>query len=106
MPLSLITTQSTTGLGVLAGRALDVQRFRPNLVIDAHGGNAFPEDEWTGCSLCVGDALVRVDARDQRCVVVNVDPTTADRDPIILHMIARAARHASVSTARRSDPVG
>jgi len=89
LPLSLITTQSVVGLEALAGRPLDVTRFRPNLVIDAPGGTAFPEDEWTGCTLRVGDALVRVNARDQRCVVVNVDPTTAERDPTVFRTIAR-----------------
>ena len=81
LPLSLITSQSLRRLGILAGRPVDVGRFRPNLLIDAHGGTAFPEEDWTGCTLRIGDAVVRVDARDQRCVVVNVDPTTAERDP-------------------------
>jgi hypothetical protein len=89
LALSLITTQSADGLGVLAGRGVDVGRFRPNLLIDAHGGNAFPEEDWTGATLRIGDALVRVDAPDQRCVVVNVDPTTAERDPIVFRTIAR-----------------
>jgi uncharacterized protein YcbX len=92
LPLSLITTQSTDRLGVLAGRPLDVGRFRPNLLIDAPGGPAFPEEGWPGCTLGIGDALVRVDARDQRCVVVNIDPTTADRDPIVFRTIARHRR--------------
>lgn len=89
LPLSLITRQSVEGLGVLAGRPLDVGRFRPNLLIDAPGGGAFPEDGWTGCTLRIGDALVRIDARDQRCVVVNIDPRTAARDPIVLRTVAR-----------------
>ena len=89
LPLSLITTQSIDRLGVLAGRPLDAGRFRPNLVIDASGGSAFSEEGWIGCTLCIGDVLVRVDARDQRCVVVNVDPTTAERDPIVFRTIAR-----------------
>ena len=42
LPLSLITRQSLGGLGDLAGRPLDVGRFRPNLLIDAPGGAAFP----------------------------------------------------------------
>lgn len=91
LPLSLITSQSVGGLGVLAGRPLDVGRFRPNLLIDAHAhrGAAFPEEDWTGCTLRIGDALVHVDARDQRCVVVNIDPATAARDPIVFRTIAR-----------------
>jgi MOSC domain-containing protein len=89
LPLSLITTQSVASLGLLVGRPLDMRRFRPNVVIDAHDANAIPEENWTSCTLRIGDALVRVDARDQRCIVVNVDPTTAQPDPIVFRTIAR-----------------
>jgi uncharacterized protein YcbX len=92
LPLSLITAQAVDGLQVLAGRPLGVERFRPNLVIDAPGPDARPEDGWIGCTLRIGDALIRVDARDQRCVVVNVDPTTASRDPVVFSTIVRQCR--------------
>jgi uncharacterized protein YcbX len=94
LPLSLISTQSVRNLGVLAGRPLHPGRFRPNLLVDATAGgaDAFPEEHWVGCTLLVGDALVRVDARDQRCVVVNIDPTTAARDPIVFRTIAQHRR--------------
>ncbi|HEY7070209.1 MAG TPA: MOSC N-terminal beta barrel domain-containing protein [Acidimicrobiales bacterium] len=91
LPLSLITTGTVAGLEALTGRALDVRRFRPNLVIDAHDdGGPFPEEGWVGCTLQLGDAVVRVDGRDQRCIVVNVDPATAQADPIVLGTIARS----------------
>lgn len=88
-PLSLITTQTLAGLGALVGAPLDVQRFRPNLLIDAPDGGSFPEDAWVGSILRVGGARVRVDKRDQRCVMVNVDPATSQRDPAVLRAIAR-----------------
>ena len=107
LPLSLITAQSVGALGVLAGRTLDAGRFRPNLVIDAHGDEAFPEEGWVGYTLRIGDALVRVDARDQRCVVVNVDPTTAGRDPTVFRTIARQrqARLGAYGTTARPGRV-
>jgi hypothetical protein len=43
-PLSLLSLQSVAGLGGLAGADLEPARFRPNLLIDAVGGAAFPED--------------------------------------------------------------
>jgi hypothetical protein len=88
LPLSVITTQTVTGLGALVGTDLDVRRFRPNLVIEAPGQGAFPEDAWVGSVLRIGGARMRVDGRDKRCVVVNVDPVTARRDPAILRTIA------------------
>jgi uncharacterized protein YcbX len=92
LPLSLLTVQSIAGLEALAARSLHPERFRPNLVVDVPGGDDFPEDAWPGCTLQIGEALVRVDGRDQRCVVVNVDPLTAERDPVVLGTIARERR--------------
>ncbi|TDC80692.1 MOSC domain-containing protein [Micromonospora sp. KC606] len=89
MPLSVITTQSVAGVSTLVGTELDVLRFRPNLVIDAADRTAFPEDAWVGRVLRVGRMRMRVDARDQRCAVVNVNPATAVRDPTVLRAIAR-----------------
>ena len=89
LPLSIITTQTLAGLGALIGAPLDVRRFRPNLLIDAPDGGPFPEDAWVGSVLRIGGARVRVDKRDQRCVVVDVDPATARRDPAVLRAISR-----------------
>jgi uncharacterized protein len=89
LPLSLITTQTLAGLDALVGRALGVQRFRPNVLVDAGGGD-FPEDAWVGATIRIGALRLRVDKRDQRCVVVNVDPTTVERDPAILRAIGQA----------------
>lgn len=89
MPISLITTKSVASIGALVGRELDVLRFRPNLLVEAAGDAAFREDEWVGSVLRIGEALVRVDQRDERCVLVNVDPATTERDPAVLRAIAR-----------------
>jgi uncharacterized protein len=88
MPLSLLTTQSVAGLGRLAGLGLAAARFRPNLLVDA-GGRGFPEDAWVGRVLRIGGLRMRVDQRDQRCVVPTIDPVTLRRDPAILRAIAR-----------------
>jgi uncharacterized protein YcbX len=88
-PLALITTQTIAGLGALVDAELDVQRFRPNLLVESGGDASFPEDGWVGSVLAIGGMRMRVDQRDERCVLVNVDPTTTERDPAILRTIAR-----------------
>jgi uncharacterized protein len=88
LPLSLLTTQTLDGLGRLVGTDLAAQRFRPNLVIDA-GGRGFPEDGWVGRMLRIGGLRMRVDKRDQRCVMVTIDPVTLRRNPAVLRAIAR-----------------
>jgi uncharacterized protein YcbX len=89
MPLALLTAQTIASLTALVGTALDPQRFRPNILIEAVGDAAFPEDAWVGSVLQIGEARIRADGRDQRCVVVNVDPTTTERDATVLQAIAR-----------------
>lgn len=88
MPVSLITTATVAALGAEVGRDLDIRRFRPNLVIETAQG-PFAEDAWVGHELRIGDARVRVDQRDPRCVVITVDPDTGVRDPEILRVVAQ-----------------
>jgi len=88
-PLSLITTQTIVQLGEKVGVQLDVQRFRPNLLIEAAEEAPFPEDGWVGCVLRIGGLRMRVDKRDGRCVVITIDPVTAERNPAILSAVAR-----------------
>lgn len=86
-PLSLISTQTIASLGASVEMTLDVRRFRPNLVVCATGDASFPEDEWVGCVLRVGGFRMRIDKRDGRCVVITIDPDTAERTPAILRRV-------------------
>ena len=88
-PLSLITTQTIARLGEMVGAQLDVQRFRPNLLVDAADEAPFVEDGWVGCVLRIGGMRMRVDKRDSRCVVITIDPVTTERNPEILRAVAR-----------------
>lgn len=89
LPLSLVTTRTVEGLAALLGTGLDAARFRPNLLVEAAGDAEFPEDAWVGGVLRVGGLRMRVDQRDQRCVMINVDPATLRRDPAVLRAVAR-----------------
>jgi len=88
-PQSLITTQTIAGLGELVGARLDVQRFRPNILVEAADSAPFIEDGWVGCVLRVGDMSMRIDKRDGRCAVITIDPLSTERDPAILRAVAR-----------------
>lgn len=88
-PLSLITTQTITRLGEIVGETLDVQRFRPNILVEAIEDKPFQEDSWVGKVLCVGGIRIRVDKRDGRCVVITIDPATAEQNPSILRAVQR-----------------
>jgi uncharacterized protein YcbX len=88
-PLSLITTGSIAALGELVGARLDVQRFRPNILVEAADPAPFLEDGWVGCVLRVGGVRLRVDKRDGRCSVITIDPHTAERNAVILRAVAQ-----------------
>src|SRR3954454_2410111 len=79
-PLSLLSTGSVAALR----DGLDPRRFRPNILVEGAG-----EDDCVGRVLTIGGRRMRVDQPDERCVVVNVDPETTDRDPSILRTIAQ-----------------
>jgi len=88
-PLSLITTQTIAALGDMVGTPLDVQRFRPNILVQAAEDTPFAEDSWVGCVLRIGSLRMRIDKRDGRCVVITIDPATTERNPLILRTVAR-----------------
>jgi uncharacterized protein YcbX len=97
-PLSLVTTQSIAHLSWKVGTALDVQRFRPNFLVEMEDDAPFAEDSWVGSTLRIGGnggmgepggMRLRLDKRDGRCLVITLDPATAERDPAILRTVAR-----------------
>ena len=86
-PISILSLQSVAALEERSGLALNPLRFRPNLLLDVPGGE-FPEEEWIGREIRIGEVVVEVTRRDTRCVIVNVDPETAERDPSLLRTLA------------------
>lgn len=88
-PLALITTQTLASLAASVGVPLEVQRFRPNLLIEAEGDAGYPEDGWVGSILRIGTMRMRVDKRDGRCVVITIEPQTGQRNPAILRAVAQ-----------------
>jgi len=88
-PLSLISTQAIATLGAWVAPTLTPERFRPNLLVEATDQGAFPEDDWVGSVLRIGGLRMRVDKRDQRCVMINIDPDTDEKDADVLRTVAR-----------------
>lgn len=76
-----------------SGREIDMRRFRPNIVIETRNDEPFEEDKWVGQTLMFGDpnsgAGVRVTMRDERCVMVNLDPDTAEKDSEVMKTVVR-----------------
>jgi uncharacterized protein len=92
--ISVIASDTVHEIGRLAGRSLDIRRFRPNIVIRLVRSVPFQEDDWLGSVLSFGygdDApAVTVTMRDLRCSMVNLDPDTARPAPAVMKAIVRA----------------
>lgn len=88
-PLSLLTIQSVEGLSGLVGQPLGPLRFRPNILVDARVSEPFPEDRWAGAILRIGTLRCRLDKRDKRCRMVNVDPSNVTSNPEVLRTIVK-----------------
>ena len=89
-PLSLISTQTVAAVGDLVGAKLDPTRFRPNILVElTRNGGPSSEDGWVGAVVRIGGMRMRIDQRDSRCVIVNIDPATIESDPAVLRAIGR-----------------
>ncbi len=90
--ISLITQGTVYGLGIECGKLLDVRRFRPNIVIESMTAEPFAEDQWVGRVLQFGSddgPEISITLRDVRCAMLNLDPDTAESDPVVLKSVAR-----------------
>jgi hypothetical protein len=68
---------------------VDKRRFRANVYLDLKF--AFAEDEMVGKSLGIGSkVIVVVLERDPRCMMITLDPDTAEKTPAILKKVAQA----------------
>jgi uncharacterized protein YcbX len=90
-PLSIFAVQTAKRLGEETGVAVDKRRFRANVYVDLPSSDGFAEDEFVGRSLRIGASVtVAVLQRDGRCMMVTLDPDTAEKTPAILKTIAQA----------------
>lgn len=91
--LSLISRETITAVSDEVGRSLEVARFRPNIVVELLDRQPFAEDTWVGRRLKFGTSVdspaMRVTERDIRCVMVNFEPTTLEKDAGVLKTIAQ-----------------
>jgi len=98
-PVSIINLGTIRGVEREAGRPLDVLRFRPNILIESQDVEPFSEDQWVGKTLRFGSdddgPAVSITLRDLRCVMINLDPETAEADTRVM----KAAIHLNANYA-------
>jgi uncharacterized protein YcbX len=113
-PLSIFSIQTVNKLEEETGSAVDKRCFRANVYLDLPGLGAFAEEEFVGRNLRLGaKVLVTVVKRDSRCMMIVLDPDTAEKTPAILKNVAQAhdgmaGVYAAVvleGLVRKGDPV-
>lgn len=88
-PVSLISSQSVDQLSKELSLNVDSKRFRMNLLVDWNNNKPFYEDELIGNKIQIGETLVvEINKKDARCVMITLDPKTAQPNPAILKHVA------------------
>jgi uncharacterized protein YcbX len=115
--VSVISLATIAGIGGEAGVNLDRRRFRANIVLETHDREPFLEDGWVGGTLVFGNSeprpAVSVTVRDERCVVINLDPDMGTQDKRVLKTVVRLNKNnagvygtvVQTGTIRVGDPV-
>jgi uncharacterized protein YcbX len=92
--VSVIALDTVSEIGRLAGRSIDVRRFRPNIAVRLLRPVPFQEDEWVGGVLSFGEGddapAITVTLHDERCAMLNLDPDTAGVAPEVMKAVVRA----------------
>jgi uncharacterized protein YcbX len=90
-PLSLFSIQTANKLAEETGVAVDKRRFRANIYLDLPSCRPFAEDEFVGRRLRIGEkVMIAIMKRDSRCMMITLDPDTAEKTPAILKNVAQA----------------
>ncbi|WFP64024.1 MOSC domain-containing protein [Mesorhizobium sp. WSM4904] len=94
-PIHLLTTASLARLKALHPQGVaDPRRFRPNIVVDMDPvEGSFPETEWIGRKLAIGDLLLTVSEPCRRCGFTIIAQDGFDNDPGILRNLVRYNAH-------------
>lgn len=89
-PISLLGLDSLQFLSQETGTELDHRRFRANLYVRWDNGKAFYENELVGAKLRIGEKVtVMVVKKDARCVIITLDPSTAEASPKVLEVVVK-----------------
>jgi hypothetical protein len=83
--------QSAQRLGEETGVNVDKRRFRANVYLDLASSEGFAENRFVGKSLRIGsNVVISIVGRDSRCMMIILDPDTAEKTPAILKQVAQA----------------
>lgn len=89
--LSIISQATLDELSAIAGSIIDVRRFRPNVLLEEVA--AWEEFNWVGQEIQLGRARLEITAPINRCLNIDVNPDTGDRDIPLLYLLQKHFKH-------------
>lgn len=89
--LSLVSQATLDKIGEAVDAGVDVRRFRPNVVVE--GVPAWAEFDWVGQQIQIGTARLEITARINRCLNIDVNPDTGERDIPLFSLLQKHFKH-------------
>lgn len=89
--LSLINQATLDRLAAIANKSIDIRRFRPNVLIE--GLPPWAEFDWVGQEIQLGTARLEITAPINRCLNIDVNPDTGERDISLLSLLKKHFNH-------------
>ncbi|NEP40302.1 MAG: MOSC domain-containing protein [Okeania sp. SIO2H7] len=102
--ISLLSQDTLDELSEVAGKIVDVRRFRPNIVLE--GMAAWEEFKLVGKEFKLGTAKIDISARIGRCLNIEVNPETGDRDLPLFSILREKFGHAQTGVLATVDTDG
>lgn len=88
--ISLFSLASVSALAAEVGGAIDPRQFRANIYLQPASGQPFEEERWGGALLRIGnEVLTGVTQRDSRCMMINLNPDTAEQNAQVLKTVVQ-----------------
>lgn len=89
--ISLVSQATIDAIAAAVGENIDVRRFRPNVVFN--GVEPWEEFKWVGQTLRMGDATLTISAPIGRCLNIDVNPDTGERDVPLFSLLQQHFGH-------------
>ena len=68
-----------------------MRRFRPNLVVATEELGDFPEIEWIGRRIAIGETVLKIEMECPRCVMTTHAQGDLPKDPGVMRALVREA---------------